>query len=288
MTQNIAGKRCIVTGANSGIGKALAHELAKQGAEVVLVCRNKARGEEALAEILAASGSKRVELMICDVGDMDSVRAFCAAWKARGEGRTKVDVLFNNAGVYLPNRVLTAQGHESMLAINHLGPFLMTALLADEVKGGRVITTSSFAHSWGNVDLDDLDYAKGIWVPMRQYGTTKLCNVLFTRELQKRYDARGCGTIATCFHPGAVGTGFGQDEVGFLNFGMRVIRPLTLTAQQGADTGLFLATTEDVRRFAGGYLSKRKLRQAFGQGTDDTLAAGLFRVSAVRVGLRDE
>lgn len=279
------GMRCVVTGANSGIGKAIAVALARRGDEVVMVCRSRARGEEALAEIKAASGSEKVELMLCDVGDMDSVRAFAAAWKARGEGRTKIDVLFNNAGVYLPNRVLSPQGYESMLAINHLGPFLMTALLADEVAGGRVITTSSFAHSWGHVDLDDLDYAKGLWVPMRQYGTTKLCNVLFTRALQKRYAAEGRGTIATCFHPGAVATGFGQDEVGFLNFGMRVIRPLVLTAEQGADTGIFLATAEDITPFAGGYLAKRKLRTAFGQAADDTIAADLWRVSAARVGI---
>ncbi len=281
----VLDKRCVVTGANSGIGKAIATELARRGAEVVMVCRSRARGEEARADVIAKSASARVSLMICDVGDMDSVRSFAASWKARGAGRTQIDVLFNNAGVYLPNRVLSPQGYESMFAINHLGPFLMTNLLADEVAGGRVITTSSVAHSWGNVDLDDLDYAKGLWVPLRQYGTSKLCNVLFTRALKRRYDADGRGTFAACFHPGAVGTGFGQDEQGFVNFGMRVIKPLILTPEQGADTAIFLATTPDPTPFAGGYLSRRKLRTTFGQGTSDAVVEGLWRESARRAGL---
>ena len=273
------GKLCLVTGANSGIGKAMATELARHGADVVMVCRSRQRGEEALADIRRDSGSDRVTLELADVGDMDSIRAFVERFGAKGR---RIDVLANNAGVYLPTHTLTKQGHESMLAINHLGPFLMTNLLLDRLEGARVITTSSFAHSWSKLDFDDLGCARS-FIPLRHYGTTKLMNILFTRELARREGGRGI--VAHCFHPGAVGTGFGQDEPGLLSVGMKIVKWAMLTPEQGADTGVFLATSDEALKSNGQYWSKRKIRKPWGVGTDDAVAARLWSASAALVGL---
>src|SRR4029453_12335349 len=136
-------------------------------------------------------------------------------------GVDRIDVLVNNAGIYAPRRQLTPAGRELMMAINHLGPFLMTNLLLARSDGARVVPPSSPAHSFARLRLDDLDAAHR-FSGMRQYGVTKLANILFTRELARR--ARDRGVIATCFHPGAVGSEFGQDERGLLDVGMRLLK----------------------------------------------------------------
>src|SRR5262249_11991402 len=152
--------------------------LARGGAAVTLVCRSRERGEEAAAAIRGATGKPRVELAVCDVGDPLSVRACCETLRAGG----RIDVLVNNAGIYAPRRRVTAEGRELMLAVNHLGPFLMTNLLLERLDGARVVTTSSAAHAFARLDLDDLDAARR-FSSWRQYGVTKLANILFTREL---------------------------------------------------------------------------------------------------------
>ena len=216
--------RCIVTGANSGIGREIATALARDGAAVTLVCRSRERGEEAAAAIRDATGNPRVDLVVCDVGDQQAVRACCDVLRA---GAARIDVLVNNAGVFAPRRGLTAGGHEVMLAVNHLGPFLMTNLLLDRLDGARVVTTSSRAHAFARIDLDDLDAARR-FSAMRQYGVTKLANILFTRELARRAPR----LVATCFHPGAVGSEFGQDDPG--SDAIRDAARETLPAHAGA------------------------------------------------------
>src|SRR5262249_51053087 len=159
------------------------------------------------------TGNPRMELAVCDVGDPLSVRTCCDA--LGGDGR--VDVLVNNAGIYAPQRKVTKEGREQMLAVNHLGPFLMTNLLLERLDGARVITTSSMAHAFARLDLDDLDAARR-FSSWRQYGVSKLANILFTRELARRAP----GIVATCFHPGAVGSEFGQDEPRPMRVAMRL------------------------------------------------------------------
>ena len=140
-TPSMEGKTCVVTGANSGIGKSLALSLAKRGATVVMVCRSRERGEAALADVRRESGrSEGITLMLCDVGSLDSVRQFAADWNTT-RGNVDIDVLFNNAGVYLPARLNSPEGFESTFAINHLGPHAITNLLIDRLRGARVITT---------------------------------------------------------------------------------------------------------------------------------------------------
>jgi NAD(P)-dependent dehydrogenase (short-subunit alcohol dehydrogenase family) len=279
MTGALEGKRCIVTGANAGIGLEIAGALARDGADVTLVCRNPGRGAAAVDAIRGATGNPRVALAVCDVGDPDAVRACCATL---ANGGSRIDVLVNNAGVWAPRRQLTPAGRELMLAINHLGPFLMTNLLLDRLAGARVVTTSSAAHSMARMDLDDLDAARR-WSAMRQYGLTKLANILFTRELARRASDRG--VVATCFHPGAVGSEFGQDDPGIMRFGMRLAKRFLRTPAQGADTGIWLATAPESASLSGQYVVDRRVTTPRGQGTDDRLAAALWDASARLVGL---
>jgi NAD(P)-dependent dehydrogenase (short-subunit alcohol dehydrogenase family) len=279
MSAALEGKRCVVTGANAGIGFEIAGALARDGADVTLVCRNPGRGAAAVDAIRDATSNARVRLAVCDVGDPAAVRACC---ETLCNGGSRIDVLVNNAGVWAPRRQLTPAGRELMLAINHLGPFLMTNLLLDRLAGARVITTSSAAHAMARLDLDDLD-AGSRWAAFRQYGVTKLANILFTRELARR--ARGRGVVATCFHPGAVGSEFGQDYPGIMRFGMRLAKRFLRTPAQGADTGIWLATAPEAATLSGQYVVDRRVKTPRGQGADDQLAAALWDVSASLVGI---
>ncbi len=275
---DMKGRRCVVTGANAGIGLAIAQALAGRGAGVTLVCRNRERGEAAADAIRRQTGNADVTLAQCDLGDLDAVRTCSTALHA---AYPHIDVLVNNAGLYAPRRQVTPADHETMLAVNHLGPFLMTNLLLDRLQGGRVVTTSSAAHGIARMDVRDLDAARG-FSPMRQYGLTKLANILFTRELARREP----GLVATCFHPGAVGSEFGQDEPSLLRLGMRIVKPFLRTPEQGADSGIWLATAPEVAALSGAYVVDRAVRPPRGQGADDALAAALWTESARRVGLR--
>ncbi len=275
----LGGTRCVVTGANAGIGLEIATALARDGADVTLVCRSPERGAVAAAAIRDATGNRRVTLAVCDLAEPRDVRACCETLRAADR---RIDVLVNNAGVYAPRRRLTPAGREQMLAVNHLGPFLMTNLLLDRLDGGRVITTSSAAHAMARLDLNDLDAARR-FSAMRQYGVTKLANILFTRELARR--GRDRGIVATCFHPGAVGSEFGQDDPGFLNLAMRLVKRFLRTPTQGADTGIWLATAPEAGSLSGQYVVDRRVRTPRGQGTDDALAAALWDASARLVGL---
>ena len=274
------GKLCVVTGANSGIGKTMATDFARRGADVVLVCRNRSRGEAAMREIQSTTANTRVSLELCDLGDLTSVRTCAAALRNLNR---PIDVLANNAGLHLPARHLSPDGFEAMFAINHLGPFLLTTLLLDRLHGARVVTTSSLAHAIARIDWTNLQCERR-FSAMTQYGVTKLANILFTRELARR--ARDQGIIATCFHPGGVATEFGQDEPGILNTAMRLFGPYILrTPAQGADTGIWLATAPDAATLSGSYCQDRKVRTPWGQGANDNLAYELWTASERFTGL---
>src|ERR1700753_3535062 len=156
MTNGMNGKVCIVTGANSGIGKVTARELARMGAHVVMVCRNRAKGEAALAEIKKAVGSARVDLMLCDLASQADIRRFADEFNSTYD---HLHVLVNNAGIYLRDRTLTVDGLEVTFAVNHLGYFLLTNLLLDRLKQSapsRIVNVSSDAHAYGHINFDDL------------------------------------------------------------------------------------------------------------------------------------
>ena len=242
----------MVTGANSGIGRVAAADFASRGARVVMVCRSDVRGRAAQAEMSQESGVD-VDLILCDVSDMTQVRQAAAEFLARYE---RLDVLLNNAGVYLPRRMTSAQGLEMTFAINHIGYFLMTHELLGllrQTPASRVVSVTSAAHFYGSLDLDDLQFERRAYIGQRVYGTSKLLNILFTRELARRLE--GSDTSANCVHPGLIRSGFGKDEPGLMKGLMTLISPFIMSAKRGARGSIYLATSPEVAGVSGDYFS---------------------------------
>lgn len=277
----MTGKVCVVTGANSGIGKATSLVLAQFGAEIILVCRDKARGEAALAEVSAVAPAGRARLEIADLSSLPEVRELAG----RLAGLDRLDVLVNNAGLVLGDRRITADGFEYTFALNHLAPFLLTNLLRGKLTAStpaRVVTVSSAAHSAARLDLADLQLAEHFsgW---RAYSNSKLANILFTTELARRLT--GTGVTANCLHPGVVNTGFGRDGSRLLRFGLGLGRRFLRTPGQGADTVVYLASSPDVEGATGGYYVRRKLSTPSRAAQDQATAWRLWEISAELTGL---
>jgi NAD(P)-dependent dehydrogenase (short-subunit alcohol dehydrogenase family) len=247
-------KVALVTGGTSGIGKATAMALAAMGADVVVVGRDRERGEGAAAEIRARTGGK-VDLALADLSSQAEVRALAEEFKRRYD---RLDVLVNNAGLVQSTRTESVDGLETTFATNHLAPFLLTNLLLDLLKKSapsRVVTVSSEAERWGNIDFDDLQ-SKKKYRGFPVYGMTKLANIMFTYELAERLE--GTGVTATCMHPGAVNTRFGTNNTGPMTILFRLSKPFMRTPEQGADTVIWLASSPDVEGLSGRYYADRK------------------------------
>ena len=250
----MGGKVALITGGTSGIGKATATALAAMGADVVVVGRDPERGERAAAEIRAQTGS-RVDLALADLSSQAEVRALAEEFRRRYD---RLDVLVNNAGLVQSTRTETPDGLETTFATNHLAPFLLTNLLQDLLEKSapsRVVTVSSEAERWGNIDFDDLQ-SKKKYRGFPVYGMTKLANIMFTYELAERL--KGTGVTATCMHPGAVNTRFGTNNSGPMTILFRAFKPFMRTPDQGADTVIWLASSPDVEGVSGRYYSDRK------------------------------
>jgi NAD(P)-dependent dehydrogenase (short-subunit alcohol dehydrogenase family) len=275
-SSSIEGKVVLITGGTSGIGKAAALALASMGAEVVIVGRNRERGESAAEEIRRESGNEKVSLMVADLSAQADVRRLAEEFKERHD---RLDVLVNNAGLMQSKRTETPDGIETQLAINHLAPFLLTNLLLDLLKASapsRIVTVSSDAHRWAKLDLDDLQSSKR-YRGMQVYGTTKLANILFTRELAERLE--GTGVAANALHPGGVNTNFGNDQRGPMSLLFRAFKPLMRTPEQGADTLVYLASSPEVEGMTGKYLADRKVKVASDVAYDETLQKELWEAS---------
>ena len=274
------GTVCVVTGATSGIGKAAATALARLGATVVMVGRDRGRTETAAAQIAAVSASPpRAE--IADLASLEQVRGLAG----RLAGLDRIDVLINNAGLVLGDRRITPDGLEHVFALNHLAPFLLTSLLLPKLTGSapaRVVTVTSDAHSAARLDLADPNLEHG-WDSWRSYANSKLANILFTRELARRLD--GTGVTANCAHPGVVRTGFGRESRPLLKLGITIARPFMLSPERGADTIVYLASSPDVAGQTGGYYVKRERREPSAAARDDTLARELWELSEKLTGL---
>ena len=267
----------VLTGATRGIGRAAAIELARQGAELAIVGREPARVEEVAREAGAAGGGAPVHQHVADLSLMSEVRALATELGQRHE---HIDVLANNAGALFAKRQETSEGFERSFALNHLAPFLLTNLLRERLAGGRVVTTASDAHESGRVDLDDLQSEKS-FAAMRVYGTTKLCNILFTRELARRAPE----LHANCFHPGVVRTGFGKNENGIWKILTTLGGPFFRSPQRGARSLVWLALSEDGGALSGQYIQDEKVASPSAQAQDDDLARELWERSAELVGL---
>jgi NAD(P)-dependent dehydrogenase (short-subunit alcohol dehydrogenase family) len=270
-------KICVVTGANSGIGKWTALELVERGAHVVMACRNEERGSAALEEIREETGRDHVELMLVDLADRDAIRSFVEEFEA---AHPRLDVLVNNAGVYLDDRWENEAGEEMTFAVNHLGTFALTVLLRDRLEAaasGRVVTVSSMAHRFGGIDFEDLFYERRRYVPLKVYGDSKLANVLFTRELARRF--ADAGVIANALHPGMVDTNLSADEGGWFGTLAKLSSPFLLSPRQGASTSVHLACDPEVADVSGRYFAHCGRRRASGKSRDEALARRLWAVS---------
>jgi retinol dehydrogenase 12 len=274
------GKVCVVTGATSGIGKAAATALARLGAQVVLVGRDRGRAEATAAQVGSVATQPPV-VDIADLGAMDQVRALAERLAALD----RIDVLINNAGLVLGERRGTPEGFEHVFAVNHLAPFLLTNLLLPRLTASapaRVITVTSDAHSAARLDLDDPNLEHG-WDSWRSYANSKLANILFTRELARRL--HGTGVTANCAHPGVVRTGFGREARPLLRLGVTLARPFLLSPERGADTIVYLASSPEVADETGGYYVRRQRREPSAAARDDAAARKLWQISEELTGL---
>jgi len=277
------GKICLITGANSGIGKATALGLAKLGATVVLVSRDRARGEQAQSEIKAQSGNPNIDLLLADLSSQKSIRQLADDFKQR---YSQLHVLINNAGVFSPRKRLTVDGIDMVFAVNQLAPFLLTNLLLDVPKASapaRIVNVSSGSHEANYLKLDDLQSEKH-YRPMRAYGQSKLALVLFTYELARRLE--GTGVTANCLHPGFVATNIAQRG---LPPPVRLLaKPIFLfgiSPEQGARTSIYLASSPDVEGVTGKYFVKSVPKQSAPLTHDESLQHKLWQVCAVMTGL---
>ena len=274
------GTTVIITGGNSGIGKATAVELARAGARVVVTARSESRGAAAVADVRTSSGSSAVDLSVFDLADLSSVRAGAAELLER---YPRIDVLVNNAGLILTERSLSADGYESTFATNHLGPLLLTDLLRPrlvESAPARIVNVASTAHNFARRGMvfDDL-MAERSYRQMEVYGRSKLANILFTTELAKRLG--GTGVTANSLHPGSVATGYARDgdTAGFLAWGVKVYAPFSLTPEQGARTSVYLSSSPEVEGVTGRYFVKCKEKAPSANARDEAAAARLWDVS---------
>jgi retinol dehydrogenase-12 len=277
MAQDLDGKVFLVTGATEGIGKAAAVAFAKRGATLVLVGRNKEKSERVVAEVKAASGNDRVELLLGDLSRVADAHAVADAFRA---GHDRLDVLVNNAGAVFNDYQKSADGLEMTFALNHVGYFALTTRLLDllqKTPGARVVSTSSGAHHMGKLDLATIAKRDGR-AGFTAYGDSKLANILFTRELGRRL--AGSGATANCFHPGFVHSGFGLNNGGVLKWALGWFSPLfARTPEKGAETLVWLATSPEAAGHNGEYFHDRKVGRTSRHAQDDALAKGLWALS---------
>jgi NAD(P)-dependent dehydrogenase (short-subunit alcohol dehydrogenase family) len=273
-TADLNGKVCVVTGANTGIGRAIARELARRSATVVLVCRSAERGEEARAAISGETGNTKLEVLVCDLASLASVRAAAAQFLAR---HARLDVLVNNAGIFAPAREMTPEGLEKTFVTNYLSHFLLTNLLLDRLKASAPSRIVNIASKTGNakLDFDDLQSTKGKYSVMTAVPRSKLSQLMFTRELARRLD--GTGVTVNAVHPGLAKTPL-LDEMSAL---MRVLLHLfSGSPEKGADTAVFLATSPDVANVSGKLFEKRREARTSGQVEDSSATQRLWNESA--------
>jgi retinol dehydrogenase 12 len=283
MSWTVKDKTCVVTGGNSGIGLHTVIGLARGGARVALISRNKERGEAALVEARAAAPGATIDLVIGDLGSLSATRALAAALLARYPA---IHVLVNNAGLWMTERTLTSDGLETTFAVNHLAPFLLTNLLLERLVASapaRIVNVSSAGHRRGALDFDDLQAARGFG-KIKAYCDSKLANVLFTRELAKRLE--GKGVTVNALHPGVVRTNLGNNSSGVIRWVFEMAGPLFFkTPEQGARTSLHVATSPALDGVSGRYFKDSREVSPSRAARVDADAARLWQVSEELAGL---
>lgn len=274
---------CLVSGANSGIGRETALGLLKAGATVLAVCRDRSKGEVAVAEIKKASVLKNIVLFTADLTNIEEMQTLHADVK---EKFGRLDVLVNNAGAIFGERRTTENGLELTFATNHLNYFVMSHLFLDLLKKGtaetkqpsRIVNVASEAHRAVRAETMDWQVENSHYKPMEVYGLSKLANILFTRELAGRLNP--AEITVNCLHPGVVRTGFGtQGDWGFLGTLFNLARPFFISPEKGARTSLFLASESQVSQVTGRYFKNCSEAKPSSLAFNDYMAKSLWETS---------
>ncbi|PAU94383.1 retinol dehydrogenase [Aliifodinibius salipaludis] len=281
---DLTNKLCIVTGANSGIGKETARSFAADGAYVVMICRNEKRAQAARQDIIEDTGNTGIKIILADLGIQQDVRS--AADQVNREFY-QIDVLVNNAGLIANEHEETIDGIEKTLAVNHLAPFLLTNLLWDGLQqsnDARIINVSSEIHKMGAkvFDLDNLQLTEN-YSSMKAYGVSKLCNIMFTHELAKRTENSPITTYS--LHPGVVGTQLAEEASWAMKLFYWLGKPFMRSPKSGAATTIYLATANDVKSMNGQYFKDQKVTEPAGIAYNDKLTSKLWKKSEELTGL---
>ena len=282
---SIQGKLCLVTGANSGMGRAAAVALARQNAHVIVACRDERKAQATRDELVAESGNASIEYLWGDLSSRGEIHSLAETFHERHE---HLDILLNNAGMIAGPRTLTEEGIETTFAVNHLGPFMLTLLLLPallRVRGARIVTVASEVHRIARFDPNNLQLERG-YGAYRAYALSKLANIMFTHELAKRLE--GTGISATCCHPGYVGSNFGRNADFPFRTVMSIVRPFLTASEKGSDTAVYLATSAEVEGKSGGYYIRRRKVSPSRVATDDRLTAQLWEISKNLAGLAND
>jgi len=271
---SMEGKTCIITGANSGIGKATAIELAKMNATLVLLCRDKERGESAQKEIIELTGNNNVDLIFCDLSSQKEIRNFVAEFKRKYQD---LHVLINNAGVMLSKKTQSVDGFEMNFAVNHLAPFLLTNLLLDILKKSapsRIVNVGSAAHRMGKIDFEDLQRENKKGRLMGLYGSSKLAMTLVSYELSRRLE--GSNVTVNVLHPGLINTNLGRDRS---STSQGFAKKFFKSPEVGAETSIFLASSLEVEGITGKYYAKKKAKPSSKESYNEEYAKKLWEIS---------
>jgi len=276
----LEGKVCVITGATSGIGEVAAQEFARQGARLVLVARDAKRAEASLARLRTIASAAQHRVHYADLSRISEMKRV-AAEIATAEPR--VDLLVNNAGALFSFRQVTPDGLEKHFAVNHMAYAVLTHGLRERLAAAapaRVVSTASGAHHGAHMDLDDLQTEKG-YNGVLAYQRSKLYNILWTRELARRWG--GQGVTVNCFHPGFVATRYGDNAGGILALAVRASKLFAISPQKGARTLIYLATSPEVADVSGGYFEKCRLAKPSHDAESDAAARALWD-ETVRLG----
>jgi len=280
------GKTCIITGATDGIGLETATRLGAQGAKLVLIGRNRDKGERALRGLQARVPGLVAAIHYADLSRRDEI-ARLAATLLREVPR--IDLLLNNAGALYARRETTTDGLERTFALNHMGYFLLTHFLKERLIASapaRIVNVASEAHRPATLDFDDLQGIKA-YRGLRAYQRSKLCNILFTRELARRL--AGAGVTANCLHPGFVASSFGDNNRGLFRWGIGLAKRFSaISVAEGAKTPVYVASSPDVAAMTGCYFDKERVREPSVAAQDERAAARLWRESLDLAGLPSE
>ncbi len=270
------GKIVLITGANSGIGKETTRALARQGATIVMACRNLSKANAVCEEIKQESDNPHLKVMHLDLASLSSIREFAARFS---DEYKQLDVLSNNAGAFFLNREETEDGFEKTMGTNHLGPFLLTHLLLpalERAPTARIINVTSEAGFYGQIDVDDLHLAKE-YHSFRAYAASKLANVLFTQELAERL--KDTNITVNALHPGQVATNIWPSETWYWRLFSKFQRWFSISAEKGAATSVYLASSDEVRGVTGQFFAKKRPKAVPKSCRDTELQKALWQAS---------